>query len=161
MPQLRSRDLVREAMRITGVKKGVEITTLADIPSEGSGLGSSSSVTVALLHALYAHTNTLVTAGQLADHEVPEPPYGVPEVGVAVHLVEAGQVAFAEEYIYVHMPGATGDGVADQVLLEVGRPTHHAPEHVRMGQSDVMGRVPTPRPPGDHDGVGVDAVTAL
>ncbi|MFH2100426.1 MAG: GHMP kinase, partial [Pseudomonadota bacterium] len=35
-------DLVREAMRITGVSAGVEITTLADIPSEGSGLGSSS-----------------------------------------------------------------------------------------------------------------------
>ncbi len=34
-------DLVREAMKITGVEKGLEITTLADIPSEGSGLGSS------------------------------------------------------------------------------------------------------------------------
>ena len=34
-------DLVREVMKITGVEKGVEITTLADIPSEGSGLGSS------------------------------------------------------------------------------------------------------------------------
>ena len=34
-------DLVREAMKITGGEKGVEITTLADIPSEGSGLGSS------------------------------------------------------------------------------------------------------------------------
>ncbi len=32
-------DLVREAMRITGVSKGIEITTLADIPSSGSGLG--------------------------------------------------------------------------------------------------------------------------
>ena len=42
-------DLVREAMRLTGVDKGVEITTLADIPSTGSGLGSSSSITVALL----------------------------------------------------------------------------------------------------------------
>ncbi len=59
-------DLVREAMRITGVNQGVEITTLADVPSAGSGLGSSSSVTVALLHALYAYTNTLVTAEQLA-----------------------------------------------------------------------------------------------
>lgn len=59
-------DLVREAMRITGVKKGIEITTLADIPSSGSGLGSSSSITVALLHALYAHQHTLVTAEQLA-----------------------------------------------------------------------------------------------
>ena len=46
-------DLVREAMKLTGVEKGIEITTLADIPSSGSGLGSSSSITVALLHALY------------------------------------------------------------------------------------------------------------
>ena len=59
-------DLVREAMRRTGVEKGIEITTLADIPSSGSGLGSSSSITVALLHALYAYQNTLVTAEQLA-----------------------------------------------------------------------------------------------
>jgi D-glycero-alpha-D-manno-heptose-7-phosphate kinase len=59
-------DLVREAMKITGVDKGIEITTLADIPSSGSGLGSSSSITVALLHALYAHRNVLVTAEQLA-----------------------------------------------------------------------------------------------
>lgn len=59
-------DLVREAMKITGVEKGIEITTLADIPSSGSGLGSSSSITVALLHALYAHRNILITAEQLA-----------------------------------------------------------------------------------------------
>jgi len=59
-------DLVREAMKITGVEKGIEITTLADIPSEGSGLGSSSSVTVGLLHAFYAYQGILVTAEQLA-----------------------------------------------------------------------------------------------
>lgn len=59
-------DLVREAMKTTGVDKGIEITTLADIPSSGSGLGSSSSITVALLHALYAYQNILVTAEQLA-----------------------------------------------------------------------------------------------
>ena len=59
-------NLVREAMRMTGVEKGIEITTLADIPSEGSGLGSSSSITVALLHAFYTFRNELVTAEQLA-----------------------------------------------------------------------------------------------
>lgn len=48
-------DLVREALLTTGVTEGVEITTLADVPSEGSGLGSSSSVTVGLLNALYAY----------------------------------------------------------------------------------------------------------
>lgn len=61
-------DLVREAMRKTKVEKGVEIITLADIPSSGSGLGSSSSVTVGLLNALYAYQGELVTADRLA-HE--------------------------------------------------------------------------------------------
>lgn len=47
-------ELVREAMRAAGVPRGVEIVTLADVPSQGTGLGSSSSVTVGLLNALYA-----------------------------------------------------------------------------------------------------------
>lgn len=59
-------DLVREAMKIAGIDKGVEITTLADIPSEGSGLGSSSSVLVGLLHAFYAYKGEAVTNERLA-----------------------------------------------------------------------------------------------
>jgi D-glycero-alpha-D-manno-heptose-7-phosphate kinase len=61
-------ELVREAMRMTGVAKGIEITTLADIPSSGgSGLGSSSAVTVGLLHALFAYQGRQVSAEELAD----------------------------------------------------------------------------------------------
>ena len=59
-------ELVREAMRKVGITEGIEISTMADIPSEGSGLGSSSSVTVGLLHALYAYRGTLVTPERLA-----------------------------------------------------------------------------------------------
>lgn len=59
-------ELVREGMRKTGLKSGVEITTLADIPSEGSGLGSSSSVTVGLLNAFYQFQGIQVTAERLA-----------------------------------------------------------------------------------------------
>jgi D-glycero-alpha-D-manno-heptose-7-phosphate kinase len=59
-------ELVREAMRRTRVKAGVEITMLADIPSEGSGLGSSSSLTVGLLNALYIFRGRQVAASQLA-----------------------------------------------------------------------------------------------
>ena len=59
-------ELVREAMRKTGVLDGVEITTLADIPSEGSGLGSSSSITVGLLNALYTYQGEQVPAERLA-----------------------------------------------------------------------------------------------
>ena len=60
-------ELVREAMLMTGVTGGVEITTLADIPSSGSGLGSSSAVTVGLLHALYAYTGRQMSAEELAE----------------------------------------------------------------------------------------------
>ena len=60
-------ELVREAMRMTGVTNGVEITTLADIPSTGSGLGSSSAVTVGLLHTLFAYQGRQVTAEELAE----------------------------------------------------------------------------------------------
>ena len=60
-------ELVREAMYMTGVRSGVEITMLADIPSAGSGLGSSSSVTVGLLHALWSYQGHHVSAEELAD----------------------------------------------------------------------------------------------
>jgi len=59
-------DLVRETMKKTGVSRGVEITTLADIPSRGTGLGSSSSITVGLLNALYAYTGEFRDAETLA-----------------------------------------------------------------------------------------------
>lgn len=59
-------ELVRECLRKTGITKGVEISTMADIPSEGSGLGSSSTVTVGLLNAMYNYLGTPVTHEQLA-----------------------------------------------------------------------------------------------
>src|ERR1700739_408280 len=60
-------DLVREDMLMTGVHRGVEITTLADIPSAGSGLGSSSSVTVGLLQALFAYQGRNLPGEELAE----------------------------------------------------------------------------------------------
>ncbi len=59
-------ELIREAMLRTGVSRGVEISTLADIPSEGSGLGSSSSLIVGLLNAMYMYRSEQVTAERLA-----------------------------------------------------------------------------------------------
>lgn len=60
-------DLVREAMKSTGVTHGVEITTIADIPSRGTGLGSSSAVTVGLLNALSTLVNRPMNPIQLAE----------------------------------------------------------------------------------------------
>lgn len=60
-------ELVRECLRKTGITRGVEISTMADIPSEGSGLGSSSTVTVGLLNAMYAYQGEIKSADILAD----------------------------------------------------------------------------------------------
>ena len=60
-------ELVREAMRVTGVTSGVEITTIADIPSRGTGLGSSSTVTVGLLNALHKFAGHDASPHQLAE----------------------------------------------------------------------------------------------
>jgi D-glycero-alpha-D-manno-heptose-7-phosphate kinase len=61
-------ELVREALHMTGIRGGVEITTLSDIPSSGgSGLGSSSAVTVGLLQALFTYQGRQLTAEELAN----------------------------------------------------------------------------------------------
>jgi D-glycero-alpha-D-manno-heptose-7-phosphate kinase len=59
-------DIIREAMRMVGVTGGVEITTIADLPA-GIGLGSSSTVTVGVLNALYAFHGRHVPADELAE----------------------------------------------------------------------------------------------
>jgi D-glycero-alpha-D-manno-heptose-7-phosphate kinase len=59
-------DLVREAMKLTGVNRGIELTTIADIPSQGTGLASSSSFTVGVLHALHAYKGEYTSAEILA-----------------------------------------------------------------------------------------------
>src|SRR4026209_2473167 len=41
-------ELIREALRVVGVDSGIEITSISDIPSQGTGLGSSSTYTVGL-----------------------------------------------------------------------------------------------------------------
>lgn len=60
-------ELVRETMRMTGVPRGVDVVTLADVPSHGTGVGSSSSVTVGLLNALYAYQGVYKSPSQLAE----------------------------------------------------------------------------------------------
>lgn len=59
-------EMIREAFLLTGVSHGIEVTTMGDIPSEGSGLGSSSTVTVGALHALHTYLSNSVTMEQLA-----------------------------------------------------------------------------------------------
>ena len=59
-------ELIREALMLLKLHGGIEITSISDVPSKGTGLGSSSTYTVALLHALYAYTGRHVGAERLA-----------------------------------------------------------------------------------------------
>jgi len=58
-------ELVRESMIVTEQKGPIEITTIGDVPA-GTGMGSSSTLTVGMLNALYAYSNRIVNREQLA-----------------------------------------------------------------------------------------------
>ncbi len=58
--------LVRESLALAGIEGGIEITSVADIPAKGTGLGSSSSFTVGLLNALRAYCGRHASAADLA-----------------------------------------------------------------------------------------------
>jgi len=58
--------IVREALRRTGLGRHLEITTVGDVPA-GTGMGSSSSLTVGVLNALYAYRGEIASHQQLAE----------------------------------------------------------------------------------------------
>ena len=61
-------NIIREALRMVGIEKGIEVVYMGDIPlgSAGIGLGSSSSLAVGVLNALYAYVGKCVSAETLA-----------------------------------------------------------------------------------------------
>jgi D-glycero-alpha-D-manno-heptose-7-phosphate kinase len=59
-------ELVRESMRMVEIDEPLEITTIGDVPS-GTGMGSSSSLTVGLLTALYGYQHRVVSPKLLAE----------------------------------------------------------------------------------------------
>ncbi len=58
--------IAREALRMTGLGEHLEITTVGDVPA-GTGMGSSSSLAVGLLNALYAYKGQVTSPGMLAE----------------------------------------------------------------------------------------------
>jgi D-glycero-alpha-D-manno-heptose-7-phosphate kinase len=58
--------IFREVLRYLNITGGIEIASMADIPSKGSGLGSSSSFTVGLLNVLYSFQNKFILKTELA-----------------------------------------------------------------------------------------------
>ncbi len=58
--------LIREALKLTGIKEGIEIHSMSDLTS-GSGLGSSSAFLVALLNGLHHYNGETVSRYKLAE----------------------------------------------------------------------------------------------
>ncbi len=58
-------NLIREAMKLADVT-GVEIVSMSDVPSTGTGLGSSSSFVTGVLNALYAYKGVKKSPEELA-----------------------------------------------------------------------------------------------
>ncbi|MEM0158467.1 MAG: kinase [Thermoplasmataceae archaeon] len=61
---------VREALKLLGIDGGIEIVSISDIPSRGTGLGSSSTFLVGLLNALHAYRGEHASPDQLAREAV-------------------------------------------------------------------------------------------
>jgi D-glycero-alpha-D-manno-heptose-7-phosphate kinase len=59
-------ELIRESLRVAGLSRKIEVVTIADVPGHGTGLGSSSAVTVGLLNALFAYQGIQKSADDLA-----------------------------------------------------------------------------------------------
>ncbi|MBF0216695.1 MAG: galactokinase [Candidatus Omnitrophica bacterium] len=59
-------ELIREALKMTGIKNGIEIHSVTEL-SSGTGLGSSGSFTVGLLNALHTFKREYAPHAQLAE----------------------------------------------------------------------------------------------
>jgi len=59
-------EIVREILRCLGIKNGIEVTSMADVPA-GTGLGSSGAYTVGLLNGLHTLKRESLTLQQLAE----------------------------------------------------------------------------------------------
>lgn len=61
-------NIIREALRLASIEKKIEVVYMGDIPlgSAGVGLGSSSSLAIGVLNALYAFKSNHTSAEQLA-----------------------------------------------------------------------------------------------
>jgi D-glycero-alpha-D-manno-heptose-7-phosphate kinase len=84
-------ELIRESLRASGIDYGVEIVTLADIPSEGSGLGSSSTLTVGTILALTSFlgglgaTPFLATLACSIERDILQKPIGYQDQYIAAY----------------------------------------------------------------------------
>ena len=118
-------ELIREAFRKTRIDRGVEISTMGDIPAAGTGLGSSSTVTIGALHALYTLLGEIVPAERLAreaceiEIDILGKPIGIQDQYIAAY----GGLRFIEFHT--------------DNLVSVER-IHLCPEHIRRLNENLL-----------------------
>lgn len=61
---------IREAMRLLNIEKGLQLVSITEIPSHGTGMGSSSSFLVGVLNALHAWKGEIISPKKLAEEAV-------------------------------------------------------------------------------------------
>ena len=105
---------VREAMRYLGITEGLEVHHFGDLPAR-TGLGSSSSFAVGLLHALYSLRGAIVSKRRLADE--------------AIHLEQT----LLKEHVGIQDQIAAAFGGLNRV--EIGHNGHYEVQPVLMSEA--------------------------
>jgi D-glycero-alpha-D-manno-heptose-7-phosphate kinase len=138
-------------MHMAGVRNGIEITTLADIPSTGSGLGSSSSVTVGLLHALFAYQGLQISGSELAERACTieidrcgkrigkQDQYIAAVGGIRDIRFGPGDAVVADD---LRLPAETRRALQEQILLFYTGVTRSADEILREQTENVARSLP-------------------
>ncbi len=117
---------IREALRLLRIPSGVQVITATQMPSRGTGIGSSSSCAVGVLHALHAWKGERVGPRQLAkeavriEREILKEPGGIQDQYAAAYgglnLIQVDR----DGSVTVHSLGIDHDGLErlnDQLML--------------------------------------------
>ena len=118
-------NIIREAFDLLDIRPGIEVVTLADIPA-GTGLGSSGSFTVGLLHTLHAMRHQHVGRRMLA------------EEACHIEIERLGEPVGKQDQYIAAYGGLTGfefqtDGTVEATRLEVApRALHELEDHLLL-----------------------------
>ena len=113
--------IVREVLRKFDVNGGLEISSIADVPA-GTGLGSSSSYTVGLLHNMYTKFSTFVTKERLAKESCE---IEIERLGEPI----GKQDQYAAAYGGLNVIGFNPNESVDVEALHLSKPTYRALEN--------------------------------
>lgn len=112
-------DLIREVLGSLKIESGIEIVSIADVPA-GTGLGSSGSFTVGLLHALYAYKRQPISIKGLANeaYEIEMKKLGEP-CGKQDQYIAAYGGLMCQDYNKDGTVGMTRLAVSDETIRDL------------------------------------------